>query len=52
MFSFHHDRADVNFSWGGWMQITMRAGHNAPSEAFPDRFDIREPDLRDPPDTS
>ncbi|RAS59462.1 hypothetical protein C8D87_11474 [Lentzea atacamensis] len=48
MFKFHHKRADLHFSWDGWMQIMVNPGPNAPFDAFPDRFDIREPDLRDP----
>jgi hypothetical protein len=48
MFEFHHERADLHFSWDGWMQIKVWAGGSAPAEAFPARFDIREPDLRDP----
>ncbi|WP_158892679.1 hypothetical protein [Amycolatopsis anabasis] len=48
MFTFHHERADLRFSWDGWMQIKVRAGQFAPRGVFPDRFDIREPDLRDP----
>ncbi|ONI88120.1 hypothetical protein ALI22I_20495 [Saccharothrix sp. ALI-22-I] len=48
MFTFYHRLADLYFEWDGWMQVTVRAGEFAPHEAFPDRFDIREPDLRDP----
>jgi hypothetical protein len=48
MFVFHHRRADLHFSWDGWMQVRVRAGTNLTRGLFPDRFDIREPDLRDP----
>jgi hypothetical protein len=30
------------------MQVMVRGGEFTPRWAFPDRFDIREPDLRDP----
>lgn len=48
MLSFYHARADLHFSWDGWMQVMIRPGEFAPREAFADRFDIREPDLTDP----
>ncbi|MDT7785582.1 MAG: hypothetical protein QOF58_4001 [Pseudonocardiales bacterium] len=48
MFKFHHPRADLHFSWNRWMQVMVNPGQNAPFNAFPDRFDIREPDLHDP----
>lgn len=48
MFVFHHRRADLHFSWDGWMQVKVRAGRSLAGGGFPDRFDIREPDLRDP----
>jgi hypothetical protein len=48
MLSFHHERADLHFSWDGWMQIRVRRGEFAPLWGFPDRFDIGEPDLHDP----
>lgn len=48
MFRFHHERADLHFFWDGWVQIKVLHGDFAPFDAFPDRFDIREPGLRDP----
>lgn len=48
MFTFHHQHADLHFSWDRWMQVKVSPGQNAPFNAFPDRFDIREPDLQDP----
>ncbi|MFE5853158.1 hypothetical protein ACFQ61_08050 [Streptomyces sp. NPDC056500] len=43
--TYHNEPADLHFSWDGWMQVMVTPGRNAPP-AFPDRFDIREADLR------
>jgi len=38
--------ADITFHWDGWMQVRISNGTSVPWSAWPDRFDIREPDLR------
>lgn len=43
---YRDPHADVTFVWDGWMQILIRNGLSVPLSAWPDRFDIREPDLR------
>ncbi|MEU9757752.1 hypothetical protein AB0D90_32325 [Streptomyces althioticus] len=38
--------ADVTFTWDGWMQIHITNGTSVPWQAWPNRIDVREPDLR------
>lgn len=46
-FTYTDERADLTFTWDGWRQIHIRPGRSVPPWAYADRFDIREPDLRD-----
>jgi hypothetical protein len=44
--TYHHDRADLTFTWNGGTQIMIRTGNTVPSWGiYPDRIDVREPDL-------